>query len=325
VPDLALRLRTLGRTDIKVTPIGLGVMQFSGTQSIFRWVFNKLNHSEMNAIVAAALQGGIHWFDTAEIYGGGRSERALAAGLHAAGCKDDEVIICTKWFPIFRTAANIAKTIDIRLHNLDGYSIDHYIVHQPWGFSSPEAEMDAMADLVAAGRIRSVGVSNFNADQMRRAYAALAKRGIPLATNQVEYNLVERDIERNGVLETAKELDVSIVAWGPLASGLLTGKFHRDPQQLARTPVGRRMHLQRQIEPTRPLITALDEIAQRYQVTIAQVALNWLVNYHGETVLAIPGSSKVYQAQEAAGAMGFRLDEVDMARLDEVSQSLSGI
>jgi aryl-alcohol dehydrogenase-like predicted oxidoreductase len=319
-----LKQRTLGQTDIRVTPIGLGVMQFSGTRSVFRWVFDELDQSEMNAIVAAALQGGITWFDTAELYGRGRSERALADGLHAAGCKDDEVIICTKWFPIFRTAANLAKTIDIRLHHLDGYSIDHYIVHQPWGFSSPEAEMDAMADLVAAGKIRSIGVSNFNADQMHRAHAALAKHGIPLATNQVEYNLLERRIERNGVLETAQELGVSIVAWGPLASGLLSGKYHKDPQQLARTPIGRRMRLQRQIEPTRPLITALDEIAQHYQVTIAQVALSWLVNFHGETVLAIPGASKVYQAQEAAGAMGFRLDEADMARLDGVSRSLIG-
>jgi aryl-alcohol dehydrogenase-like predicted oxidoreductase len=320
-----LKQRTLGQTDIRVTPIGLGVMQFSGTRSVFRWVFDELDQSEMNAIVAAALQGGITWFDTAELYGRGRSERALADGLHAAGCKDDEVIICTKWFPIFRTAANLAKTIDIRLHHLDGYSIDHYIVHQPWGFSSPETEMDAMADLVAAGKIRSVGVSNFNADQMRRAHTVLAKRGIPLATNQVQYSLLDREIERNGVLEVAKELGVSIVAWGPLASGLLSGKFHMDPQQLTRTPIGRRMRLQRQINRTQPLIAALDEIAQRYQVTIAQVALNWLINFHAETILAIPGASKVHQAQEAAGVMSFHLDEVDMTCLDEVSRSLNGL
>ena len=100
--------------------------------------------------------------------------------------------------------------------------------------------MDAMADLVEAGKIRSVGVSNFDPERMRRAHAALAKRGLPLAANQVQYSLLHRNIERNGVLETAKELGVTIVAWGPLASGLLSGKFHNDSQALESTPPFRR-------------------------------------------------------------------------------------
>jgi aryl-alcohol dehydrogenase-like predicted oxidoreductase len=316
-----LKTRRLGQTDIEVTPIGLGVMQFAGGAGVFRAMFDGLSQSEMNAIVGAALEGGINWFDTAEMYGRGRSERALATGLNAAGRQDNGVVVCTKWFPILRTAGNIARTIDVRLHHLDGYKIDHYIVHQPWGFSSTEAEMNAMADLVEAGKIRSVGVSNFNVDQMCRAHKALAERGIKLATNQVQYSLLERGIERSGVLQVAKDLGVSIVSWGPLASGLLTGKFHKDPQSLARTPAGRRMRLSRHIERAKPVIDALDEISQRYNVTIAQVALNWLVNFNGETVLAIPGASKVHQAQEAAGAMQFKLDEAHMAQLDEVSRT----
>lgn len=317
-----LELRRFGQTDIQVTPIGLGVMQFSGGSGVFRMMFDDIPASEMNQIVASALEGGINWFDTAEMYGGGRSERALAGGLEAAGRKDADVIVCTKWFPMFRTATNIAKTIDVRLRNLKGYSIDHYIVHQPWGFSSPESEMDAMADLVAEGKVRSVGVSNFNVEQMSRAHAALAKHGIPLATNQVQYSLLERGIERNGVLQAAMDLGVSIVAWGPLASGLLTGKFHKEPGVLASTPMGRRMRFRRQIERTRPLINVLDEMSGRYQVTIAQIALNWLINFNGSTVLAIPGASKVHQASEAAGALRFTLETADMARLDEVSRSL---
>jgi aryl-alcohol dehydrogenase-like predicted oxidoreductase len=314
--------RRLGQTEIEVTPIGLGVMQFSGGSGMFRIMFDDISQSEKNQIVAAALEGGINWFDTAEMYGRGRSERSLAVGLSDAQRKDDDVIVCTKWFPILRTAGNIAKTIDVRLHHLNGYSIDHYIVHQPWGFSPPEAEMEAMADLLEAGKIRSVGVSNFNIDQMRRAYQALEARGIKLATNQVQYSLLERGIERSGLLQAAKDLGVSIVSWGPLASGLLTGKFHKDPDALDRTPLGRRMRLRNQVERSRPLIEALDEISERYQVTIAQVALNWLVYSNGETVLAIPGASKVHQAQEAAGAMRFKLHEDDMATLDEVSQAI---
>ena len=179
-----------------------------------------------------------------------------------------------------------------------------------------------MADLLEAGKIRSIGVSNFNVERMHRAHKALAARGMKLATNQVQYNLLDRVIEDNGILQASKDLGVSIVAWGPLASGLLSGKFHKDPRVLERTPIGRRMRLRDQIDRTRPLIEALDAISKHYEATIAQVALNWLVHFNGETVLAIPGASKVHQAQEAAGAMRFRLSETDMATLDEVSRAI---
>jgi aryl-alcohol dehydrogenase-like predicted oxidoreductase len=316
-----VKKRHLGQTDMAITPIGLGVMQFSGDKGIFKLMFDDLPQEEMNAIVKAALDGGINWFDTAELYGSGRSEQGLANALKAAGVEDEKVIIATKWFPILRTAANIPRTIGDRIRFLDGYSIDLYMVHQPWGFSEPEAEMDAMADLVQAGKIRSVGVSNFSTQQMRRAHAALEKRGLPLAVNQVRYSLLHREIETNGVLQAAKELGVTIVAWAPLASGILTGKFHKDPERFNQTPFGRRMRLRRQIERSRPLIEALEEVAARHDATPAQVALNWLVIFQGETVVAIPGASKVNQAVDNAAAMNFRLSEAEMARLDELSRA----
>jgi aryl-alcohol dehydrogenase-like predicted oxidoreductase len=319
--NVAIQKRRLGHTDIEVTPIGLGVMQFSGSKGIMRLMMPDLSQEQMNAIVKAALDGGINWFDTAEMYGRGRSERGLANALKAAGKQDDEVVVATKWSPIFRTAGNIPRTIDDRIHFLGGYIIDLYMVHQPWSFSSPEAEMDAMADLVEAGKIRSVGVSNFNADQMRRAHAALEKRGLPLAVNQVQYNLLQRKIESNGVLDAAKELGVTIVAWSPLASGLLTGKFQKSPEMLGQRPFGRRMMLRRRVERSRPLIQALEEVAAEYDATPAQVALNWLVHARGETVVAIPGASNVHHAEESAGAMKFRLSDVEIARLDQLTRS----
>ena len=90
--------------------------------------------------------------------------------------------------------------------------------------------MDAMAGLVKEGKIRYIGVSNFSAVQMRRAHAALAKHGLPLASNQVRFNLVNRNLEKNGVLDAAKELNISLIAYSPLAQGLLTGKFHKNPE-----------------------------------------------------------------------------------------------
>ena len=312
--------RRLGRTNIEVTPIGLGVMQFSGNKGLIGMMMPDLSQEQMNAIVKAALDGGINWFDTAEFYGRGRSEQALANGLKAAGIEDGQVQIATKWLPLLRTAGNIGRTIDRRLHFLDGYSIALYQVHLPWSFSSPEAEMAAMAGLVEAGKIRSVGVSNFNAKQMRRAQAALEKRGLTLAANQVHYSLLHRDIERDGVLDTAKELGVTIIAYTPLETGVLSGIYHKDPALLKQKPLFRRRSMGRQIESSRPLVQALEEIAARYEVTAAQVALNWLIHFHGQTVVAIPGASKVTHAEQAAGTMTFNLTGEELAWLDELSR-----
>jgi aryl-alcohol dehydrogenase-like predicted oxidoreductase len=317
-----MQKRRLGRTDIEITPIGLGAMQFSGGKGIYRMMMPHLSQEEASEIVRTALDGGINWFDTAEMYGRGHSEQRLANALHAAGKADGEVVVATKWSPILRTAKNIPRSIADRIRFLNGYTIDLYMIHQPWGLSPPEAEMDAMADLVDQGVIRSVGVSNFDAVRMRRAHAALEKRGVPLAVNQVQYNLLHRKIETDGVLETAVELGVTIVAWSPLASGLLTGKFHRHPERLDQAPFGRRMLLQRRVEHSRPLVKALEQVATRYDATPAQVALNWLVNSQGETVVAIPGASKVHHAKQNADALRVRLSDEEMTRLDDASRAL---
>ncbi len=248
------------------------------------------------------------------------SERSLATALQAAGVADANVVVATKWLPLFRSAASIPATIGNRQRFLGGYSIGLYMVHQPWSFSSPESEMKAMTGLVAAGKIRSVGVSNFNADRMRRAAKALADHGVPLAANQMRFSLLHREIETNGVLDAARELGITIIAYTPLASGLLTGRYHSDPKLLGQKPWLRRGSLARSIAATRPLVAALTEIAAHHQVTPAQVALNWTVSFHGDTVVAIPGATKVYQAQESAGAMAFRLSDDEMAQLDELSR-----
>ncbi len=314
-----IKTRRLGATDLEVTPIGLGVMQFSGSKGMFRWVFPDLPQEEMNAIVRTAIEGGINWFDTAEMYGRGQSEQGLVEGLKSAGIKDGEVVIGTKWFPMFRTARNIPHTINDRLRFLDGYTIDLYMIHQPVSFSSIEAQMDAMADLVEAGKIRYVGVSNFNADQMRRAHAALEKRGLPLAVNQVQYSLLHRKIETDGTLDTARELGVTIVAWSPLGRGILSGKYHQDPALLGTKAIGWRMMLRPRLEASRPLVTAMQAIAARYEATPAQVALNWLIYAQGELVVVIPGASKVSQVAQSAGAMTFRLSDSEIQELDELS------
>jgi len=318
----ASNLRKLGMTDLMVTPIGLGVMELAGGEGLLGRVFPVIPQEEKNAIIKAALDGGMNWFDTAEMYGGGVSERSLATGLKAAGKSDQDVLVATKWLPIFRTAGNMKVTVNDRLRFLDGYSIGNYMIHQPISFSSPEADMDVMADLVETGKIRSVGVSNFNPERMQRAHDALARRGLPLAVNQVHYSLLHREIETNGVLEMARDLGVTIIAYTPLANGLLSGKYHKNPELVEKMSGFRAGRIKRNIQRTRLLIAVMEEIANAHQATITQVALNWLIHFNGEIVVTIPGATKAHQAQESAGALKFVLTPDELARLDQVSRSL---
>ena len=229
-------LRKLGNTEIEISPVGLGMMEFGGGGGLLGAAFPEITQQVKNETVQAALEGGINWFDTAELYGLGVSEASLAAALKAAGKRDGEVVVATKWWPFPRTARSIPRTIHHRLRWLDGYSIGLYMVHQPFSFSSPEAEMEAMADLVEAGKIRSVGVSNYNPHAHAAGAPAAPRRGLPLAANQVLFSLLDRGIERDGTLETAKELGVTVIAYTPLASGLLSGKYHKRPELLQKKP-----------------------------------------------------------------------------------------
>jgi aryl-alcohol dehydrogenase-like predicted oxidoreductase len=316
-------LRRLGASDLMVSPIGLGCWQFSQGHGLAGKFWGMMTDDEVLEVVRLSLEGGINWFDTAEAYGWGASERALARALKALGKAPGEVVVATKWHPLLRTARSIPKTVGARIECLGGYPIDLFQVHSPLSFSSIEAQMAAMARLVEDGMIRSVGVSNFSARQMRKAHASLARRGLRLVSNQVRYSLLDREIETNGVLDAAKELGVSIIAYSPLAQGILSGKFHADPS-LARRKPGFRKYMgafkPRGLERSRPLIEALRGVAAKHGVTSSQVALNWVVAVHGDSVVAIPGASSPAQAAENAGALGFTLAGEDIELLDRASR-----
>lgn len=317
--SLKIERRRLGKTDLQVTPIGLGCWQFAG-RGYSRMVWNSPLQEEVNNIVKSSLDGGINWFDTAELYGRGASERALATALCKADRGNKDVVIATKWSPFFRTARNIPHTIDRRVECLAPCKIDLYQIHMPNSFSSIEKQMNAMAGLVEEGKIGYVGVSNFSAEQMRRAQDALARHGLPLAANQVKFNLMSRDLEKNGVLEAAKELKISLIAYSPLAQGLLTGKFHNNPESIKKVPFMRRLVLGRQVEKTRNLINTIKNIADAHNCSLSEVVLSWTVNYHGDIILAIPGASSLEHGRQNIGALTLKLTKEEMTRLDTESR-----
>jgi len=181
--------------------------------------------------------------------------------------------------------------------------------------------MERMAELINRKLIKAVGVSNFSAQKMENSWETLQKSGIPLATNQVRYNLLDRKIESNGVMDRAKKLGITIIAYSPLAQGLVTGKFHDNPQLIKNT--GYRKYSPQfkseGLEKSRPVITLLKKLALKYTASAAQVALNWIIQFNGDMVVAIPGATKEFHVKENLGALAFRISDEDMASLDKVS------
>ena len=316
------KLRQLGKSDLRVSPIGLGCWQFSKGKGVTGKYWPELPDTEIRDIVEVSLAGGINWFDTAEAYGWGESEKALSNVLVSLGRDPENELIATKWFPILRTAASFIKTIDQRLAALNVKCIDLHQIHSPLSFSSTASLMKAAVRLIEEKKIRYIGISNYSAAGMRKAHKELSIYDIPLISNQVEYNLLNRKIESNGVLDTAKELGISIIAYSPLAQGVLTGKFHEDSANLKKLSGSRKYRKvfnKKSLERSRPVITVLKELSEKYQASPSQIALNWVINFCGDTVVAIPGATSKKQAEANTNAMRFTLMNDELGYLDEVS------
>lgn len=318
-----ITLRKLGNSALMVSPIGLGCWQFSKGKGVIGRYWPTLSSEQIKDIIRVSLEGGINWFDTAEVYGWGESEKSLVQALTSLGTSPAEVLVATKWWPVLRFAGSITKTIEERKRLLHPFPISLHQVHQPYAFASVAGQMKAMASLAANGDIRYVGVSNFSARAMRTAHVELQKYGLKLTSNQVHYSLAHRNVESNGVLETAKELGIAIIAYSPLEQGLLTGRFHDVPGSAKTLGLARRRSgtfSPANIERSRPLIATLREVGRKYEKTAAQVALNWLVNYHGDMVVAIPGATKAEQASSNAQAMTFALTNGELGEIEQAAR-----
>jgi len=304
----------LGKNGPQVTPLGVGT--WSWGDRLF-WDYGKTyDQTQVQDAFQASLEAGVTLFDTAEVYGLGESERLLGTFTREPNCA---AAIATKYFPLpWRVfPQSVTDALSESLQRLQVESIPLYQVHTPFTFfMTQETLMEALAEEVKQGRIEAVGVSNYSASQMREAHEHLQKRGVSLASNQVPYSLLNRKIESNGIWQTAQELGVTLIAYSPLAQGLLTGKYTGEEQ-----PTGARRldpkFKSSGINKVSPVIDCLRQLAEKYEKTPAQVALNWLIT---QGTIPIPGAKNAEQAQQNAGALGWELSPEDAQELDRVSQ-----
>lgn len=305
---------TLGQTDVQVSRLGVGVMTWGAPKGLARWTPATLAYgaahgaAEEQQAFAASMAAGVTLFDTAAIYSGGASERRL--GELARGTP---AVLATKFPPgLFSRADSLPRELDASLRRLGRASVELYQHHFPSSRTPIATVMELMADAVEAGKVRAVGVSNYSAAQLREAHAALARRGIPLASNQEEYSLLHRQPEPNGVLDARGELGVTLIAYQPLASGALTGKYGAGtrPSGLRRLlPVFRA----RGLEAAQPVVALLRAIGAAHGKSPAQVALRWLLEQ--PLVIPIPGAKNAAQAKANAEALSFRLSPAEVEAL----------
>ncbi|KAF8413442.1 hypothetical protein HHK36_001425 [Tetracentron sinense] len=304
----------LGGSELKVTKLGIGAWSWGDTSywNNFEWDDRKMKAAK--AAFDTSVDCGITFFDTAELsFGAINSETLLGRFIKERKEKDpsEEVAIATKFaaLPWRLGRQSVLTALKDSLCRLGLSSVDLYQLHWPgvWG---NEGYIDGLADAVDQGLVKAVGVSNYNEKRLRDAYEKLKKRGIPLASNQVNYSLIYRVPEENGVKAACDELGITLIAYSPIAQGALTGKY--TPQNPPTGPRGR-IYTPEFLRRLQPLLNRIKEIGENYNKTPTQVVLNWLIAQ--ENVVPIPGAKISEQAEEFAGALGWKLTDQETTEL----------
>jgi aryl-alcohol dehydrogenase-like predicted oxidoreductase len=303
--------------DVALPPMGVGTWAWGDRST---WGMGGYDSSYGLATIRDAyrrsIEAGLPFLDTAEMYGKGESERIIGSLLAEDPAGGARVVVATKFMPWpwrIALSGSLMAALRASLDRLRLPAVHLYQIHGPISLRSHAAMAEALAEAYHGGLVKAVGVSNYAEREMRAVHAELARRGVPLATNQVEYSLLRTRPESTGLLAACRELGVVVLAYSPLGQGRLTGKYDaRNP------PPGRRTFSDYPMAEVEPVVAALRDIGGRHGgKTPAQVALNWLVC---KGTVPIPGAKNARQAEENAGALGWKLAEEEVAALDRVAK-----
>jgi len=290
-----------------ISKIGLGTWQFGSRD----WGYGEPYASQVaDSIVRRALELGVTLFDTAEIYGFGRSERILGRAL---GDRRESAFLATKILPVLPVPPVVEQRAVASADRLGVTRLDLYQVHQPNPLFRDGTIMRGMRALQRVGLVGEVGVSNYSLERWRAAEAALGRR---VLSNQVRYSLVDRSPERE-LIPFAESNDHIVIAYSPLGQGLLSGRYHRDSRPANRVRAANPLFLPDNLERATDLIAALREVASAHSATPAQIALAWAI--HRPAVVAIPGASSVEQMESNAAAAEIELTDDEYRALQAAS------
>jgi aryl-alcohol dehydrogenase-like predicted oxidoreductase len=308
------QLDQTGKSIFENMEIGLGAWAW-GDRLV--WGYGRgYSLGDLRAAFETSVSAGVAFFDTAEAYGQGQSETILGQFIKSS---ERHVKVATKFmpYPWRLSRQSLLKALRGSLKRLDMEQVDLYQIHMPLPPVNIETWMDALAEAQNLGLTRAVGVSNYDPAQTQRAYDRLILEGVRLASNQMEYSLLDRKIEKNGLIKLCKDLDVKLIAYSPLGMGILTGKYTPDS-----TPPGFRSGRfnRRFLERVDPLIHLMKRISSGHGgKTPAQVALNWVIC---KGAFPIPGAKTQLQSEQNAGAVGWRLSDEEVNQLDEMSDAV---
>ncbi|MFN8052178.1 MAG: aldo/keto reductase [Acidimicrobiales bacterium] len=301
-------------------PLGVGTWAWGDSST---WGMGGYDSSLSEATIAeaweASIDAGVTLFDTAEVYGGGESERIIGRLLAADPGRRDSLVLATKFMPSpWKLDVGRAMRASLRasLDRLGVERVDLYQIHGPISLRGHGALADALAAQVHDGLASAVGVSNYSIGEMRRIHAALAARDVPLASNQIEFSLLRRSPETSGLLAECARLGVVPLAYSPIGQGRLTGKYSAQ-----NPPPGKRTFSAHPMEQVDRIVAELRRIGDANGGrTPSQVALRWIV---AKGAVPIPGAKNGDQARQNAGGIGWDLSPDDVGALDAVA--LEGI
>jgi aryl-alcohol dehydrogenase-like predicted oxidoreductase len=294
-------------TPTKISKIGLGTWQFGSRE----WGYGDgYAGAVARDIVRRAVDLGVTLFDTAEVYGLGRSERILGEAL---GERRESVFLATKILPILPVAPVVEQRAVASANRLGTRLLDLYQVHGPNPLVSDRTTMRGMSALQRVGLVGEVGVSNYPLARWKAAEQALGTR---VLSNQVRYSLADRAPE-NDLLPFAAEADRVVIAYSPLAQGLLSGRYDRSNRPANRVRAGNPLFLPENLDRANELIVVLREVADAHHATAAQIALAWVIRH--PAVTAIPGASTVEQLEGNVAAADIELSDDEYAALSAAS------
>jgi aryl-alcohol dehydrogenase-like predicted oxidoreductase len=307
---------TLAGTGVTIPPLGVGTWAWGDKGT---WGMGGYDTSLTEDSVAeawdACVEAGVVLFDTAEVYGGGESERIIGRMIARDPTVRPRVVIATKFMPSpwkvnVRSALLSAARRSVERLGIE--AIDLYQIHGPISLRSHSALAEALAAAHAEGLVKAVGVSNYSAKETKSMDAALRRHGLRLATNQVEFSLLRAMPERVGLLSTCSELDVVVLDYSPIGQGRLTGKY-----SAANPPPGRRTFSAHPMAQVDAVVSELRRVGEAHDGrSPSQVALAWLI---AKGTVPIPGAKNRAQALDNAGALGWRLSDGEMAALDALA------